>query len=156
GLCGVSLAIGPNDACYVPLTHEHPPMAGAGGLDFGGEAAQRAPLNQIAKAEALSSLKRILENPAALKVVQNGRYGLAVRARTGIRAGAMCGPLLIRGVLGGDLQGRGMEELARLHLGPEPIPFKSVPGTGKAQESFKHGELRRATCYAAEDADVTL
>src|SRR5690606_4650977 len=37
GLCGVSLAIGPNDACYVPLTHEYEPAADAGGLDFGGE-----------------------------------------------------------------------------------------------------------------------
>ncbi len=156
GLCGVSLAIGPNDACYVPLTHEHPPMAGAGGLDFGGEAEQRAPLNQIAKAEALSSLKRILENPAVLKVVQNGKYDLAVMARRGIRVGPIDDTMLISYVLEGGLHGHGMDELARLHLGHEPIPFKSVAGTGKAQKSFKHVELKPATCYAAEDADVTL
>jgi DNA polymerase-1 len=49
-----------------------------------------------------------------------------------------------------------MDELARLHLGHDPIPFKQVAGVGKAQKSFKHVELIPATRYAAEDADVTL
>ena len=31
-----------------------------------------------------------------------------------------------------------------------------MAGVGKAQKSFKHVELKPATCYAAEDADVTL
>jgi DNA polymerase-1 len=156
GLCGVSLAIGPNDACYVPLTHEHAPAANAGGLDFGGETDQREPLTQIAKAEALTRLKGILENPAVLKVVQNGKYDLAVMAQRGIRVGPIDDTMLISYVLEGGLHGHGMDELARLHLGHEPIAFKSVAGTGKSQKSFKHVELKPATCYAAEDADVTL
>ncbi|HYC99082.1 DNA polymerase I [Brevundimonas sp.] len=156
GLCGVSLAIGPNDACYVPLTHEHAPMAGAGGLDFGGETDQREPLTQIPKAEALTRLAGILENPAVLKVVQNGKYDLAVMAQRGIRVAPIDDTMLMSYVLEGGLHGHGMDELARLHLGHEPIAFKSVAGTGKAQKSFKHVELKPATCYAAEDADVTL
>ncbi|HYD28574.1 DNA polymerase I [Brevundimonas sp.] len=156
GLCGVSLAIGPNDACYVPLTHEHPPAANAGGLDFGGETDQREPITQIAKAEALARLKVLLEDPAVLKVVQNGKYDLAVMAQRGIRVAPIDDTMLISYVLEGGLHGHGMDELARLHLGHEPIPFKSVAGTGKAQKSFKHVELKPATCYAAEDADVTL
>ena len=44
----------------------------------------------------------------------------------------------------------------KLWLGHEPISFKAVTGTGKGQKSFKHVELKQATCYAAEDADVTL
>lgn len=156
GLCGVSLAIGPNDACYVPLTHEHPPMAGAGGLDFGGETDQREPLTQISKPEALARLKTLLENPAVLKVTQNGKYDLAVMAQRGIRVAPIDDTMLISYVLEGGLHGHGMDELARLHLGHEPIAFKSVAGTGKSQKSFKHVELKPATCYAAEDADVTL
>jgi DNA polymerase-1 len=156
GLCGVSLAIGPNDACYVPLTHEHPPAANAGGLDFGGETDPREPLTQIIKAEALARLKTLLENPAVLKVTQNGKYDLAVMARRGVRVAPIDDTMLISYVLEGGLHGHGMDELARLHLGHEPIPFKSVAGTGKAQKSFKHVELKPATCYAAEDADVTL
>ncbi|HYC67622.1 DNA polymerase I [Brevundimonas sp.] len=156
GLCGVSLAIGPNEACYVPLTHEHPPAANAGGLDFGGDTDSREPLTQISKPEALARLKTLLENPAVLKVTQNGKYDLAVMARRGIRVAPIDDTMLISYVLEGGLHGHGMDELARLHLGHEPIAFKSVAGTGKAQKSFKHVELKPATCYAAEDADVTL
>ena len=49
-----------------------------------------------------------------------------------------------------------MDELARRHLGHEPITFKAVAGTGRSQISFRHVELKMATRYAAEDADVTL
>jgi DNA polymerase-1 len=155
GLCGVSLAIGPNDACYVPLTHEHAPTEGAGGLDFGAAPAREA-LSQVDKATALARLKTLLENPAVLKVTQNGKYDIAVMARRGVRVAPTDDTMLMSYVLEGGLHGHGMDELARLHLGHDPIPFKSVAGTGKAQKSFKHVELKPATCYAAEDADVTL
>ena len=156
GLCGVSLAIGPNDACYVPLTHEHVPMAGAGGLDFGDTPDTREPLDQLDKPTVLARLKTLLEDPGVLKVMQNAKYDLAVMARRGIRVSPIEDTMLISYVLEGGLHGHGMDELARLHLGHEPIPFKTVAGTGKAQKSFKHVELKPATCYAAGDADVTL
>jgi DNA polymerase-1 len=156
GLCGVSLAVGPNAACYVPLTHEHPPAVGDGGLDFGDAAETRPPLTQIDKPSALARLKVLLENPAVLKVMQNGKYDIAVMAQRGIRVAPYDDTMLISYVLEGGLHGHGMDELARLHLGHDPIPFKQVAGTGKAQKSFKHVELKPATCYAAEDADVTL
>ncbi|MDQ7812034.1 DNA polymerase I, partial [Brevundimonas sp.] len=156
GLCGVSLAVGPNEACYIPLTHEYEPAASAGGLDFGEQAETREPITQVVKDEALARLKPLLENPAVLKVTQNGKYDLAVMAQRGIRVAPIDDTMLISYVLEGGLHGHGMDELARLHLGHEPIPFKSVAGTGKAQKSFKHVELKPATCYAAEDADVTL
>jgi DNA polymerase-1 len=155
GLCGVSLAVGPNQACYVPLTHEHPPAEGGEGLDFG-EAPAREPIAQIVKAEALAKLKVLLEDPAVLKVGQNIKYDLAVMARRGIRVAPVEDTMLISYVLEGGLHGHGMDELARLHLGHEPVAFKTVAGVGKQQKSFKHVELKPATCYAAEDADVTL
>ena len=156
GLCGVSLALGPNDACYIPLTHEHPPVEG-GGLDFGGgEDASREPLNQLDKPTVLARLKTLLEDPSVLKVGQNIKYDMAVMARRGVRVAPVEDTMLISYVLEGGLHGHGMDELARLHLGHTPITFKSVAGTGKSQKSFKHVELKPATCYAAEDADVTL
>ncbi|OJU13754.1 MAG: DNA polymerase I [Caulobacterales bacterium 68-7] len=160
GLCGVSLAVGPNQACYVPLTHEHEPRAGSGdgGFDFGGDDASPAkpPLEQIDKATALARLKTLLENPAVLKVGQNIKYDIAVMAKRGVRVAPVDDTMLISYVLEGGLHGHGMDELAKLHLGHEPIAFKSVTGAGKKQISFKHVELPAATCYAAEDADVTL
>src|ERR1700709_2286456 len=64
--------------------------------------------------------------------------------------------MLISYVLEAGLHGHGMDELSKLWLGHEPITFKTVAGTGKAQKSFKPVELETAPCYAAEDADVTL
>ena len=156
GLCGVSIAIGPNDACYIPLTHAYEPAANAGGLDFGEQGETREPITQIDKPTALARLKPLLENPAVLKVMQNGKYDIAVMARRGIRIAPFDDTMLISYVLEGGLHGHGMDELARLHLGHDPIAFKTVAGVGKAQKSFKHVELKPATCYAAEDADVTL
>jgi DNA polymerase-1 len=156
GLCGVSLAIGPNDACYIPLTHEHPPAEGAGGLDFGGEGEAREPLTQLDKPTVLARLKVLLEDPGVLKVTQNGKYDLAVMARRGIRVAPIDDTMLISYVLDGGKHPHGMDDLARRWLGHDPIPFKQVAGTGKSQKSFRHVELKPATCYAAEDADVTL
>ena len=156
GLCGVSLAIGPNDACYIPLTHEHTPMEGAGGLDFGDTPDTREPITQLDKPTVLARLKVLLEDPSVLKITQNGKYDMAVMARRGIRVAPIDDTMLISYVLEGGLHGHGMDELARLHLGHDPIPFKQVAGVGKAQKSFKHVELIPATRYAAEDADVTL
>jgi DNA polymerase-1 len=64
--------------------------------------------------------------------------------------------MLLSYVLEGGLHNHGMDELSQLHLGHTPIPFKQVAGAGKAQKSFAQIELHPATCYAAEDADVTL
>ncbi len=156
GLCGVSLALGPNDACYIPLTHEHPEAAGTGGgLDFGGEPA-REPILQIDKPTAMARLKTLLEDPAVLKVGQNIKYDMAVMARRGVRVAPIEDTMLISYVLDGGLYAHGMDELSKRWLGHEPIAFKTVAGTGKAQKSFKHVELAPATRYAAEDADVTL
>jgi len=157
GLCGVSLAIGPNDACYIPLTHEAEPKASGGGLDFGDADADCAPVpTQIDKPLALARLKTLLEDPAVLKVGQNIKYDIAVMAQRGIRVAPYDDTMLMSYVLEGGLHGHGMDELARLHLGHEPIPFKTVTGTGKSQKSFRHVDLVPATRYAAEDADVTL
>lgn len=155
GLCGVSLAVGPNVACYIPLTHEHEPQAGEGGL-FGATAEPREPIQQLDKATTLSKLKTLLEDPSVLKVLQNAKYDIAVMARRGICVAPYDDTMLISYVLEGGLHGHGMDELARLHLGHEPIPFKRVAGTGKSQKSFKHVALRPASEYAAEDADVTM
>lgn len=153
GLCGVSLAVGPNQACYVPLTHEAPPQAGEG---LFGDGPAPEPIAQIDKPTALARLKDLLEDPAVLKVGQNIKYDLAVMARRGIRVAPIDDTMLISYVLDGGRHPHGMDELAKRHLGHEPTTFKAVAGTGKAQKSFKHVELKPATCYAAEDADVTL
>jgi DNA polymerase-1 len=149
-LCGISLAVAPGEACYIPVGHAQE--------NEGGLLLEAAPdLAQIPLEEALARLKPLLEAAHVLKIAQNGKYDLAVLARHGIDVGPMDDTMLIAFALEGGLhKSYGMDELSKRLLDHEPISFKTVAGTGKAQKSFKHIELSAATCYAAEDADVTL
>ena len=147
-LCGVSLAVAPGEACYIPVGHCEPE-----GLQL--EAAQD--LEQVPLDEALARLKPLLEDPSVLKVAQNAKYDMAVLSRYGIEVAPIEDTMLISFVLEAGLhKSHGMDELSKRWLGHEPISFKSVAGAGKAQKSFRHVGLADATCYAAEDADVTL
>jgi DNA polymerase-1 len=149
-LCGVSLAIAPGDACYIPVGHQH---ESDGGLDF--EA--KSDLAQIPCEEVIARLKPLLEDPSVLKVAQNAKYDMAVLSRYGIDVAPIEDTMLISFVLEGGLhKSHGMDELSKRWLEHEPISFKTVAGTGKSQKSFKHVGLDEATCYAAEDADVTM
>jgi DNA polymerase I len=151
-LVGFSLAIGPNEACYVPLGH--------GGSDM---FAQRP--DQIDREVALARLKPLLESEAVLKIGQNIKYDInvmtrAYRALGGITIAQIDDTMVIsfcldagRGEEG--VKGHGMDELARFHLGHDCIAFKDLCGTGKKAISFAEVDLARATAYAAEDADVT-
>ncbi|MGC1301135.1 MAG: DNA polymerase I [Caulobacteraceae bacterium] len=147
GLCGVSLAVAPGEAAYIPLGH-----CAADGLDL----AEALDWSQIPLDAAIARLKPLLESPAVLKVGQNAKYDLAVLSRYGIEVAPIEDTMLMSYVLDAGLHGHGMDELSQLHLGHAPIPFKQVAGSGKKEISFAQVELKPATAYAAEDADVTL
>ena len=49
-----------------------------------------------------------------------------------------------------------MDTLSEIHLGHKTIPYKEVVGSGKKQLNFSEVNLKEATKYAAEDADITL
>ncbi|PHS27927.1 MAG: DNA polymerase I [Robiginitomaculum sp.] len=144
GLVGISLAISPGEACYIPLSH------GAAG-----DLLSTTP-DQIPMDEAIAILKPLLEDPAILKIGQNIKYDLGVLHRYGIDITSFDDTMLLSYVEDGTLHGHGMDELSKLHLGHAPVPFKEVAGVGKAQISFDQIDLKPATEYAAEDADVTL
>ncbi|QZD94391.1 DNA polymerase I [Qipengyuania gelatinilytica] len=147
-LVGVSLALGPNDACYIPLAH--------GGSDMFAEKPE-----QVDKAEALAALKPLLEDEAVLKVFQNGKYDLNVLSGEGIAVAPIDDTMIISFALdagrgeAGIGGGHGMDELAQRHLGHVCLSYKEVCGTGKKAIPFGEVTLDKATEYAAEDADVT-
>jgi DNA polymerase-1 len=147
GLCGVSLAVAPGEACYIPVGH-----CEADGLAL----EQAADLDQIPLQDVIDRLRPMLEDPTVLKVAQNAKYDLAVLSRYGIAVSPIEDTMLISYVLEAGLHNHGMDELSALWLSHQPISFKQVAGTGKAQKSFRHVALTPATAYAAEDADVTL
>ena len=147
-LVGVSLATGPNEACYIPLGH--------GSDDMFAEKPTQIPLDV-----ALARLKPLLESDAVLKVGQNIKYDLNVLARHGIAVAPIEDTMIISFALdAGRSQdgiggGHGMDELAQRHLGHTCLTFKEICGTGKKAIPFGEVPIDRATEYAAEDADVT-
>jgi DNA polymerase-1 len=146
-LVGISLAVAPGEACYIPVGHEE-----AEGLDLGSAAG----LGQLPIDDVVARLKPLLEDPMVLKVGQNAKYDMAVLSRHGVAVAPIDDTMLMSYVLDAGLHGHGMEELSSLWLEHQPISLKQVVGSGKAQKSFRHVALEPATCYAAEDADVTL
>ncbi len=150
GLVGVSLALAPGEACYIPLAHVDPDAKGDGDM-FGA-----APPRQVKMSEALKLLKPMLEDAAVLKIGQNIKYDMSVFARHGIHVAPIDDTMLISFALNAGIHSHGMDELSERYLGHKPIAFKDVTGTGKTQKTFAQVPLDKATEYAAEDADVTL
>ncbi|MCX7284592.1 MAG: DNA polymerase I [Novosphingobium sp.] len=146
-LVGVSLALGPNDACYIPLGH--------GGSDMFAE----KPL-QVDRAQALAALKPLLESDAVLKVGQNIKYDINILARYGVHVAPIDDTMVMSFCLDAGrsevgVGGHGMDELSARHLGHTTMTFKDLCGSGKKAISFAEVPLADATRYAAEDADVT-
>ncbi len=157
-LCGFSLAVAPNEACYVPLGHEE------GGSDGGSDLfAPEAKLcaDQIPEEQALGLLKPLLEDRAVLKIAQNMKYDWLVFAQHGEKVGGIetagyDDTMLISYVLDAGKNGHGMNDLAKRWLNHDTIHFEDVAGSGKNRVPFSRVAIDKATEYAAEDADVTL
>ncbi|RVT41782.1 DNA polymerase I [Sphingobium algorifonticola] len=144
-LVGISLATGPNAACYIPVGH--------GGTDMFAEKPEQLPLDTV-----IEKLRPLLADDSVLKVGQNLKYDMTVLARHGITIAPFDDTIVMSFDLdaGKSLAGHGMDEAARVHLDHICIAFKDVVGSGKNQISFAEVPLDKATAYAAEDADVTL
>ncbi|AOO84220.1 DNA polymerase I [Bosea vaviloviae] len=145
-LVGISLAVAPGRACYIPLQHR-------GGTDLFGSGMVEG---QIPLDQAVAALKPLLADPGVLKIGQNLKYDLLILERHGLSVAPIEDTMLISYALDAGNNNHGMDRLSELHLGHETIPFSQVAGTGKAQVTFDKIALDKATDYAAEDADVTL
>jgi len=146
GLCGVSLAVAPGEACYIPCGHRP-----------GGDLiSSRDAIVQIAEKDLIAALKPLLEDESVLKIAQNLKYDYLIFLQRGIRVTPYDDTMLMSYALDGGLHGHGMDELSELHLTHTPIPFANVAGKGKDKITFDGVALKEATRYSAEDADVTL
>ncbi|ETR78238.1 DNA polymerase I [Afipia sp. P52-10] len=148
-LCGVSLALADNEACYVPLVHK---QAGEGAGLF---AAGLVP-DQIALNDALAALKPVLETDAVQKVGHDIKADMLVLAQHGIPVRGIDDIMLISYVLDAGRTNHGIAALAEAALGHTPLGRDAVTGTGKNRLSFDQVTLERATEYSAGRADMTL
>ncbi|MGL6471999.1 DNA polymerase I [Aeromonas caviae] len=137
---GVSFAIEPGKAAYVPFGHDY----------------LGAPV-QLTEAVVLGKLKPLLEDPTRLKVGQNLKYDRNVLLNHGIELqGIAYDTMLESYVLNSTASRHDMDSLARRYLNVETISFEDIAGKGVKQLTFNQIELEQAAPYAAEDADITL
>ena len=149
-MVGISMAVAPGIACYIPLLHRLPDA----GLDFSGQG--KANLAQIPTARVVEKLKPYLTDPAIMKIGHNIKYDLQVLTRYGVDVTPFDDTMLMSYVLEGGAHGHGMDELAQRYLGHATIKFSDVAGKGKNQVTFDLVPIDKAAQYAAEDADITL
>ncbi|MDP8916332.1 MAG: DNA polymerase I, partial [Pseudomonadota bacterium] len=151
-LLGMSLALCPGEAAFIPLRLPAKDLFGAGpDASAAGEAAGEPMLDREA---ALERLKPLLENPAVLKVVHASKYDIAVMARHGVALGPVEDTQLISYALDGGLHSHSLDSLSELHLGHKPLATARAAASSKAQKSFAEMDLGPAA--AAEDADIAI
>ncbi len=139
-LVGISLAVEPGRAAYIPVGHDYP----------------GAPA-QLPREQVLAALRPALEDPTKKKLGQHGKYDLHVLRRHGVNLqGYHDDTMLESFVLNSTATRHDMDSLAMRYLGYTTIKFEEVAGKGAKQISFSQVGLDEACRYAAEDADVTL
>jgi DNA polymerase-1 len=148
-LCGFSLALGPNEACYVPLSHK------SGGEGAGLFAGSRI-ADQIEETAALVAIKPLLEDAGVMKVAQNLKYDYQIFALRGIDMAPCDDTMLMSYVVDAGKRAHGIDAMAEQWLGHKTMQYGEVTGTGKSAMCFDQVAIEKATEYAAEDADVTL
>ncbi len=139
-IVGVSFAVEPGRAAYVPVAHCYP----------------GAP-EQLSRDSVLARLKPLLEDPGRSKIGHHLKYDAHVLANHGIALrGIDFDTMLESYVLNSTATRHDMDSVARKYLGVETIHYEDVAGKGAKQIGFDEVALEDAGPYAAEDADVTL
>ena len=138
-LVGISLAVTPWQACYIPVGHNYAGVP-----------------EQLPMDEVLAVLKPWLESDAPQKVGQNIKYDMHVLANHGITLRGVVDDTMLESYVLEAHRTHGMDALAGRHLNRTTITYEEVAGKGAKAIGFDQVALDVATTYAAEDADVTL
>ncbi|MEM0955592.1 MAG: DNA polymerase I [Pseudomonadota bacterium] len=139
-IVGVSFAVEPGQAAYLPLAHDYP----------------GAP-DQLERAACFARLKPLLEDASRKKLGQNLKYDASVLANHDITLrGIAYDTMLESYVLDSTATRHDMDSLALKYLGRSTIHFEDIAGKGAKQLTFNQVSLEQAGPYAAEDADITL
>jgi DNA polymerase-1 len=138
-LVGISLAVDPGHAAYIPVGHVY---AGA-------------PL-QLTRDEVLAAIKPWLENPQRAKLGQHIKYDMHVFANYGVRVAGVLHDTLLESYVLESHQRHDMDSMAQRILSIKTISYDEVTGKGVKRIGFEQVAVELASDYAAEDADITL
>ncbi len=138
-IVGISFAVQPGRAAYVPLCHDYP----------------GAP-EQLPRDEVLARLRPWLEDEAAAKLGQNLKYDLHVFANHGIAVRGCVHDTLLQSYVLEAHKPHGLESLAERHLGRKGLSYEDVCGKGAHQIPFAQVDVARAAEYSGEDSEMAL
>ncbi len=138
-LVGISVAVAPGEAAYIPLRHDY-----AGAPD------------QLAFDAVMARLKPWLENAAAAKVGQNVKFDTHVFAGAGIAVRGYRHDTLLESYVFEAHKPHSLESLAFRHLGRTGLTYEDMTGKGANQISFTQVDIDRAATYSCEDSDMAL
>ncbi len=138
-IVGISFAVEPGRAAYVPLAHSYP------------GAADQLPLDGV-----LARLRPWLQDAARAKVGQNVKYDTHVLANAGIAVRGFRHDTLLQSYVLEAHKPHSLESLAERHLGRKGLSFEDLCGKGVNQISFAQVEIGRAAEYSGEDSEMTL
>jgi DNA polymerase-1 len=165
-LVGLSIAVAPGEAYYLPFRHRRDDGGGNLALLSGeaGIAGRRInagvpePVNLPPFAsDAIAPLRAILEDPAVKKIAQNAKYDVLVLRGAGVRlAGLEFDTMLASYVLDPGRRSHGLDLLALEFLGHTMTAYEQLCGKGKSQLPFDAVPVDAARDYSCEDVDVTM
>ncbi|MEN9417549.1 MAG: polymerase PolA [Pseudomonadota bacterium] len=138
-LVGLSFAVEPGRAAYVPLAHAGPD----------------AP-EQLAVEQVLACLRPWLEDAAAPKLAQHAKYDVHVLANHGISVRGVVHDTLLESYVLEAHKPHSLESLAERHLGRRGLSYEDLCGKGANQIPFAQVDVARATEYSGEDSEMTL
>ncbi|MBJ7403356.1 MAG: DNA polymerase I [Bradyrhizobium sp.] len=148
-LCGIALALAPNDACYLPLAHKQS-SGGAGLFDAG-----LAP-DQVKHYEALQALRPVLESAGILKIGFDVKFAAVMLAQHGITLRNIDDALLISYVLDAGRGSHALEQLSERWFGHAMLKEGELLGSGKGKITFDQVPIDKAAPLSAEAVDVAL
>jgi DNA polymerase I len=148
-LCGIALALAPNEACYLPLAHKQS-GGGAGLFDAG-----LAP-DQVGHTDAIEALRPVLESSGILKIGFDVKFTAVMLAQHGITLRNTDDAQLISYVLDAGRGSHGLEALAERWFGHAMLKESELLGSGKGKISFDQVPVDKAAPLSAEGADMAL
>jgi DNA polymerase I len=150
-LCGLAIAVAPNEAAYLPLGHREASEGETSGL-FAAKLCD----GQIPEREALDAFKPLLEDECIVKIGHDIKRDWLVLACRGVRLGATDDTMLMSYVLDAGKGAHDIDSVVTRYFGRSPARFNDVKNKDKALFTPEATPVARAAAYAAEDADVTL
>ncbi|HEX7689961.1 MAG TPA: DNA polymerase I [Burkholderiaceae bacterium] len=138
-IVGISFAVEPGRAAYVPLRHDYP----------------GAP-DQLPFDEVIARLKPWLEDANAPKVGQHVKYDTHVFANIGVAVRGWQHDTLLQSYVLEAHRQHGLASLAERHLGRKGLDYEDLCGKGAKQIPFSQVDIERATRYSGEDSEMTL